>query len=125
MHDNKKSASLINLSTINTQNGEYKLATDRLNKALDLYDSDSIDIYKDETFLFLGSLYKNLAINYIQLLEYAEAIKYYKLGLKFIKNRDSFRLKVLELIQFISKDIEDENEKNSIEDFFIKIKLLY
>ncbi|MCE7733854.1 MAG: tetratricopeptide repeat protein [Candidatus Heimdallarchaeota archaeon] len=121
MKNNKISAILVNLSNLNTQKGEYKFAISKLNEALNLIEDKSIQKFEDETLRFLGSVHHNLAINFVQLFEYEKSLEHYVLGIKYIKNPDNFRAKLVERIQFILKDIEDESEIISLKDLIIKI----
>ncbi|MCE7733322.1 MAG: tetratricopeptide repeat protein [Candidatus Heimdallarchaeota archaeon] len=124
LDDYKIATSLVNLSTLNTRKGAYKMAIIQLNKSLELFAYDPMIKYNEETQIYFGSLYHNLAINHVQLFEYKEAIKYYKLGLKLNRNKEEFRSKVIKRIRFVMKDLEDNIEFNSLEDLIVKINHL-
>lgn len=112
LDDNKKSACLVNLASIDMIEKNYESAVDKLKIALKLFKTDSITKFPEESSIFLANSYFNLGCCYLYLLEFNDALYNFKLGKEFLEYPVNVKKRIESILSFIEKDIEsDDDEK--------------
>lgn len=120
--ENKISLALLNLSTINTIKEEYVKSIEQLNEARNLIKTTLSNINETKLQNRLGSIYYNLAINYLYLNEFDKSVEFYELANQQTKFSNSFKEKIIREIDFITKDIDGTELINKIKSEILNFK---
>lgn len=107
LDDNKKSSILVNLATINQKIQNYNEAIIQLKESIKLILDDTIIEYPEESKIYLGKVYFNIAANYLHLLDFENALEYYKLGNQYVEYPQKLKIDIESRISMIIKDIEE------------------
>lgn len=103
----------INMASINSQKGNYTNSVQQLLTVLN--EIEFVSLNQDMKDKYLGIIYFNLAIGYLNLGDYEISLNYYKLGLKYGSYPDQLKSNIKELIDVLLE--EDRKEQRILSEF--------